>query len=139
MDFAGAAPSGGEPAIIWLSGDDKGREESMSTSSIQDVLSPSEDEILEIEIMARCAERQMADPIPIPKTNSNSDKAKVGTPRPTTFTGHTTERYFEHGNGNGPIRRSQDVGTNHSIYMCRDLIPMVDTPMSPPEEDRWPI
>ena len=50
--------------------------ERISTSSIQDVLSTSEDENEDVEIMARSAERQLADAIPVPRYNSKPNVVK---------------------------------------------------------------
>ena len=43
---------------------------------------------------------------------------------------------FNYGRGNRPLGRDTRVKTNHPINIYRELIPHVDTPSSPPLEDR---
>ena len=85
-------------------------------------------------------ERQLADPIPIPTTGTTAGSQKrCVTPRPNqppfpTF----SQRYFNLGNGNGPLACDDRVRNNHPIIVCRILIRQVDTPLSPPVADRGP-
>ena len=46
------------------------------------ILSSSEEETEEITLMARCAERQLAESIPIPVPSDKAGAAREGTPRP---------------------------------------------------------
>ena len=89
--------------------------------------------------MARCVERQLAEPISIPSTSANLPQKRPVTPRPnvppfTTF----GEKYFDLARGTGPVSRDNRIKSNHPINICRNLEPQVDTPLSPPEQDRGP-
>ena len=87
--------------------------------------------------MARCAERQLSEPIPIPGPSGKQNVARPETPRPFVLPYHTaSQKMFQFGRGNGPIDRDCRVETNHPINVCRDLFPLVYTPMSPPPENR---
>ena len=106
-----------------------------------DVLSPSENEdvdSVEIILMARCAERQLTEPIPIPGPRRKQDATRAKTPRSFVLPDQTTEqKVYSYGRGNGPIGCDIRVKTNHPESVCRELIPLVDTPLSPPPEVRW--
>ena len=139
MDFLGAAQSEGVPAIIYISSDEDERMDSFDGDSVDDVNVSSEEEMSDIEIMARCVERQMTEPIAIPDSEKSEAQVRCGTPRPDlppfpVF----TQQFFNLGMGNGPIGRDDRVRPNHPINICRDLRPNVDSPMSPPPEDRGP-
>ena len=45
--------------------------------------------------------------------------------------------YFDLGMGRGPIAREPRLRNDHPINLCSQLIPMVDTPMSPPARDKY--
>ena len=62
MDFIGAAKSEGEPAIIWISSDEE-EMDTHSSCSVDDMYLSSEDETEDIRLMAKCVERQLAEPI----------------------------------------------------------------------------
>ena len=42
------------------------------------------------------------------------------------------------GKGNGPISRDDRLTNGHPITLSRNLVPIVDTIMSPPPQDRQP-
>ena len=71
MDFTGAAQSEGEPAVIYISSDEEDRMDCVSSGSMGDLASESDEETEEIRVMARCIERQLADPIPIPSAGAS--------------------------------------------------------------------
>ena len=79
----------------------------LSVSSVLNMLSSSDEESEELALMAKCAERQLSDPIPIPCPNCGGGKAGVVTPRPTHLPTlfRPDQRYFEFGRGNGPIQK----------------------------------
>ena len=136
MDFIDAAESESEPAIIYISSDGEDNMDCISSGSISDFESEPGEETEEIRVMARCIERQLADPIPI-TTPGPSGKKRDATPRPNRSPFPTfSQRYFNIGNGNGPLACDDRVKSNHPINVCRNLVPQVDTPLSPPEKDR---
>ena len=101
MDFLGAAQSEGAPAIICISSDEDEKMNSFDGDSVDDVYVSSEEEMLDIEIMARCIESQMAEPIAIPNADTTGTQARCGTPKPDlppfpTF----TQQFFNLGMGN---------------------------------------
>ena len=112
----------------------------VSSGSINDFASESDEETEEIRIMARCIERQLAVPIPIPSSETLGKQKRDSTPpRPNTPPFPTfSQRYFNLGNGNGPLACDDRVRTNHPINVCRNLVPQVDTPLSPPINERGP-
>ena len=139
MDFLGAAQSEGAPAKIYISSDEDERMDSFDGDSVDDVYVSSEEETLDIEIIARCIERQMTEPSKSPNSETSGTQARCGTPKPDlppfpTF----TQQFFNLGMGNGPIGRDDRVRPSHPINICRDLRPNIDTPMPPPPEDRGP-
>ena len=140
LDFLGAAQSEGAPAIICISSDEDEEMISFDGDSVDDVYASSEEEMLDIEIMARCIERQMAEPIAIPNAGTAGTQARCGTPKPDlppfpTF----TQQFFNLGMGNGPIGRDDRIRPNHPINICRDLRPNIDTPISLPPVERGPV
>ena len=139
MDFLGAAQSEEAPAIICISSDEDEEMGSFDGDSVDDVYISSEEEMLDIEIMARCIERQTAEPIAIPNAETTGTQAKCGTPKPDLPPFPIlTQQFFNLGMGNGPIGRDDRIRPNHLINICRDLRPNFDTPLSPPPEDRGP-
>ena len=111
----------------------------ISTNSVEHLTSSSDEESGDIELMARCVERQLADPIPEPTTGTAMAQKRSGTPRPIqppfpTF----NQRYFNLGPGNGPLTCDSRVINNTLLIFCRNLISRVDTPLSPLIEDRRP-
>ena len=138
MDFTGAAKSDGEPAIICISSDEE-EMEILSPYSVDDLYLSSEDETEEVRLMARCIERQLTEPIPIPSTPASLSQKRPVTPRPNVPPFPTFgEKYFDLARGNGPVSRDSRVRSNHPIHICRNLVPQVDTPLSPPEKDKRP-
>ena len=138
-DFHGAAQSEGAPAILYISNHEDERMNSVDGDSVDDFYVSSEEETLDIEIKARCRERQLTEPIAIPSAGTPGTQARCGTPNPDlppfpTF----TLQFFILGMGKGPIGRDDRIRPNHPINICRDLRPNSDTPMSPPPEDRGP-
>ena len=89
--------------------------------------------------MARCIERQLADPIPIPSAGASDAQKRCPTPRSNQppFP-KFSQKYFNLGNGNGPLACDSRIRNNHPISVCRNLVPQLDTPLSPPAVDRYP-
>ena len=138
MDFIDAARSEGEPAIIYISSDEE-EIEILSSCSVDDLYLSSEDETEEVKLMARCVERQLAEPISIPSTSTNPPQKRPVTPIPNVPPFPTfEEKYFDLARGNGPVSRNNRIKSNHPLNICRNLVPQVDTPLSPPEQDRGP-
>ena len=141
MDFIDAAQSEEEPAIIYLSSEEDDQMHCISSDSVDDLVSSSDEEREEIQLMARSVERQLADPIPIPVAGPSDSQTRCPTPRPNpgrppfpTF----SPRCFNLGNGNGPLAWDHRVRNNHPINVCRNLVPQLDTPLSPPAADKGP-
>ena len=139
MDFQGATPGDG---IIYISSDES--MECLSTSSVEDLDDLSEPEDDEVALLARCIERQMEFPstsraIPIPDNDIAKHKRR-GTPRPMPTPEPTFNAgYFDLGMGRGPVPRDSRQRNNHPINVCRQLVPMIDTPLSPPPQDKYPM
>ena len=112
MDFVGATQLSIYYTVIYLSSDGEEAMEGMSTSSLLYVPSSSGEEVENVRIMAPCAERRPRAGIPVGQTSS--------------------QRYFELGQGNVPIRFEQAVRANHPITIWRNVIPFVDTTLSSP-------
>ena len=137
MDFNGATQSEGEPAIIYISSDEEDRMDCVSSGSISDLASESDEETKEIRVMTRCIERQWAYFIPIPSATASDTQKRGSTPRQNRPPFHTfSQRYFSLGNENGPLACDDRVRNNHPINVCRNLVPQVDTPLSPPINER---
>ena len=136
-DFQGAAPGDG---VIYISSDDD--MECASSASVDDLESLSDDD--EVALLAQCVERQMELPstsgsIPIPSTTSKQEVTRAATPRLAYIPGPMFDAgYFDLGMGRGPIARDSQLKNDHPINLCSQLIPMVDTPMSPPAKDKYP-
>ena len=148
-DFIGAAPEGID--IICLSSDEEEGMCDLSMTSVLDLQLSSEDEEEiddEIMMMAQCVEMELSSPIPVPGPSTalkiRNEAPRYNPPRYGTFGASFATRptldqsFFSLGKGNGPIRRDDRVRNNHPIKMCREIIPMVDTPMSPPPEEKGP-
>ena len=90
MDFVGATQSDG--TVIYLSSDEKEITQRISASSILDVQPYSEDEAGDVEVMAHCAERQVAEPLPIPNAPGKEDSRMKPTPRPNLLAGPSSSR-----------------------------------------------
>ena len=148
-DFIGAAPEGVD--IICLSSDEKEGMCDLSMTSVLDLQLSSEDEEEiddEIMMMAQCVEMELSSPIPVPgpptalKIRDEAPRynpPRYGTSGASFATRPTLDQsFFSLGKGNGPIRRYDRVSNNHPIKLCREIIPMVDTPMSPPPEEKGP-
>ena len=132
-DFIGAAQPEGQRAIIYISSDEDERLDCVSSGSTSDLASESDEETEKIRFMARCIERQTDDPIPIPSAGASDMQKRGSTPRPKrppcpTF----SQRYFNLGNGNGPLACDDRVRNNHPINVCQNLVPQVDSPLCPP-------
>ena len=136
-DFQGAAPGDG---IIYISSDDE--IECASTTSVDDVESLSDDD--EVALLAECKERQMELPvvsesIPVPSSSNKQEVTRAATPRLTYIPGPMFDAgYFNLGMGRGPVARDSTLRNHHPINICCQLIPMIDTPMSPPAVDKYP-
>ena len=136
-DFQGAAPGDG---VIYISSDDD--MECASSASVEDLESLSDDD--EGALLAQCVERQMdlpstSESIPIPPTTSKLEVTRAVTPRVAYISGPMFDAgYFDLGMGRGPIARDSRLRNDHPINLCSQLIPMVDTPMSPPIRDKYP-
>ena len=138
MDFIGAARSEGEPAIIYISSDEE-EMEILSSCFVDDLYLLSEDETEEVKLMARCVERQLAEPISIPSTSANPPQKRPVTPRPNVRHFPTFgEKYFDLARGNGHVSQDNRIKFNHPINICRNIVPQLDTPLTPPEQDRGP-
>ena len=148
-DFIGAAPEGID--IICLSSDEEEGMCDLSMTSVLDLQLSSEDEEEiddEIMMMAQCVEMELSSPIPVPGPSTSlkirNEAPRYNPPRYGTsgasFATRPTldQSFFSLGKGNGPIRRDDRVRNNHPIKLCREIIPMVDTPMSPPPEEKGP-
>ena len=135
--FQGAAPGDG---IIYISRDDE--MECASSSSVDDLESLSED--VEVALLAQCVKRQMELPstsesIPVPSTSSKQEVTRAATPMLAYIPGPMFDAgYFNLGMGRGPVARDPRLRNDHPINKCSQLIPMVDTPMSPPAIDKYP-
>ena len=58
--------------------------------------------------------------------------------RPVTPRPMFDPSYFSLGRRNWPIPRDDRLRDGHPITLCRNLVPMVDTPLSPPPHERGP-
>ena len=89
--------------------------------------------------MAKCVERQLADPIQIPATGTTDSQKRCPTPRPNRppFPAFS-QKNFNLGNGNGPLACDDRVRNNHPLSVCRNLVPQLDTLLSPLVADRGP-
>ena len=92
--------------------------ECASSASVDDLESLSDDD--EVAILAECIERQMELPavsenIPVPSSSSKQE-----------------------GMGRGPVARDSKFRNDHPINICSQLVPMVDTFLSPPAVDKYP-
>ena len=95
----------------------------LSTSSVLDVTSSSEEESEEIALMTSCAEKQLADPIPIPGPSSNRGNTRVVTTRPALPLHPTfNQGHFNLGRGNGAVPRDNRTKNNQSIILRRNLV-----------------
>ena len=148
-DFIGAAPEGID--IICLSSDEEEGMCDLSMTSVLDLQLSSEDEEEiddEIMMMAQCVEMELSSPIPVPGASTalkirneapRYNPPRYGTSGASFATKPTLDQsFFSLGKRNGPIRRDDRVRNNHPIKLCREIIPMVDTPMSPPPEEKGP-
>ena len=103
---------------------------------------PEDDD--EVALLAQCVERQMdlpstSESIPIPPTTSKLEVTRAVTPRLAYIPGPMFDAgYFDLGMGRGSIARDSRLRNDHPINLCSQLIPMVDTPMSPPIRDKYP-
>ena len=89
--------------------------------------------------MAKCIERQLTEPIAIPANAACSSQKRPVTPRPNVPPFPTFgEKYFDITLESGPVSQDGRVKSNHPINLCRNLVPQVDTQLSPPEKDRGP-
>ena len=136
-DFQGEAPGDG---IIYISSDDD--MECASSASVDDLESLSDDD--ELALLAQCVERQMEFPstsesIPIPSTANKHKVTRAATPKLAYIPAPVFDvGYFDLGMGRGPVARDPRLRNDHPINLCSQLIPMVDTLMSPPARDKHP-
>ena len=136
-DFQGAASGAG---IIYISSDDEMK--CASSASVDDLESLSDDD--EVALLPECIERQMELPavsenIPVPSSSSNQELTRAATRRPTYIPGPMFDAgYFDLGMGRGPVARDLRLRNDHPINICRQLVPMLDTPLSPPAVDKYP-
>ena len=108
-----------------------------SFSSFYDLLSSSEDEQEEVSLMVSHVEAQMSEPIAIPEALPSTSRKFNESRRPNMPLFPTFDQaYFSLGTGNGPLKADGRIKRNHPTNLCRNLIPQVDTPLSPPDEDR---
>ena len=123
--------------------------DNLSVTSVMDLQLTSDDEEYndEIMMMAQCVEMELSAPIPVPGPSSSRldcVNMRDNLARNKTFDQKHSpppvfdQSFFSLGRGNGPIRRDDRVRNNHPIKLCSKLTPLVDTPMSPPPEERGP-
>ena len=130
-DFPGAAPGDG---IIYISSEDE--MESASSASVDDLDSLSDDD--KVAMLAQCVETQMELPaasesIPVPSCSSKQEENYAENSRLSYIPGPMFNAgYFDLGMGRGPVARDPRLRNEHPINICSQLIPMVDTPLSPP-------
>ena len=147
QDFCGAAPRRIE--LVYLSSDEEEDMDTLSTTSVMDLQLSSEDEEYDDEtlMMAQYVEVQLSKPIPVPGPSTPKkdrpsllDKpSECRKPNPAHSPSPIPDQsFFSLGKGRGPIRRDDRIRNNHPIKLCSGLIPLVDTPMSPPPEERGP-
>ena len=116
--------------------------ECASSASVDDLESLSDDE--EVALLAQCVERQMELPstsesIPVPSASSKQEATRAATPMLAYIPGPMVDAvFFDLGMGRGPVARDPRLRNDHPINLCSQLIPMVDTPMSPPAKDKYP-
>ena len=145
QDFCGAAPRRIE--LVYLSSDEEEEMDAFSTTSVMDLQLSSEDEEYDDEIlmMAQCVEMQLSTPISVPgpstpktdRPNLLNRPSECKKPNLTHSPSPVPDQsFFSLGRGKGPIRRDDRIRNNHPIKLCSGLIPLVDTPMSPPPEER---
>ena len=111
--------------MIYISSDEL--MECMSNASVDDLYSLSHDD--EKALLALCVERQMEHP-------ATTESVPVPSCKDTQWLTHGG--YFDLGMGGGPVARDQRLRNDHPIIICRQLIPMVDTPSSPPAVEKYP-
>ena len=117
--------------------------DNLSVTSVMDLQLTSDDE--EIMMIAQCVEMELSAPNPVPGPSSsrldciNMRGNLAGNKKPDQK--HSPppvfdKSFFSLGRRNGPIRRDDRVRNNHPIKLCSKLTPLVDTPMSPPPEEK---
>ena len=137
--------------IIVISSDEDEPIDNLSLTSVFDLQLSSEDEEEdeEINLMARCVEMEISAPIPIPGPSyvikTKEEVVPTGLPKYEMRTRPIMPRpiidpsFFSVGKENGPISRDDRFRDGHPLTLCRNMVPMVDTPMSPPPQDRGPV
>ena len=98
--------------------------------------------------MAICFEMEMSAPIPIPgpsyAVKAKEEVVPTGLPKYGMQTRPVTPRpmfdpfYFSLGKGNGPIPKDERLRDCNPITLCKNLVLMVDTQLSPPPHERRP-
>ena len=143
--FQGAAPGGVDITCLFSDKEEEMGDQSMN--SVLDLQLSSDDGEMDDEIMmmALWVEMQLSSPIPISGPSTalrirdevpQYNLPRYGTSGTSFAVRPTLDQSFSLGKGNGPILRDDRVRNNHPIKLCRAIIPMVDTPMSPPPEKR---
>ena len=136
-DFQGADPGDG---VIYISSD--ASIECMSNASVDDFDSQSDDDT--VALLALCVERQMELPtttgsVSVPPSVNKQAIEQNRTPGSSFNPGPRFDAgYFDLGMGRGPIARDSRLRNDHLISIGRQLIPMVDTPMSTPLVYKYP-
>ena len=75
----------------------------------------------------------MSEGIPVPTSLSKQEENRAGTPRLSYIPGPMFNAgYFDLRMERGPVARNPRLRNDHPINICSQLIPMLDTPMSPP-------
>ena len=109
--------------------------ECASSASVDDLDSLSDDD--EVALLAECIGRQIELPtasesIPVPSWSNQQRENRARTPRLSYIAGFMFDvGYFDLGMGRGPVARDSRLRNDHAINICSQLIPIVDTPMSP--------
>ena len=125
-DFQGAESSRDD--IVIISSDEDELMDNLSLTSVFDLQlsSEGEEEDEEIILMAKCVEMEMSAPIPIPgpsyAVRARQEVVPPGLPK--------------YGMQTRP--RDDRLRDGHPITLCRNLVPMVDTPLPPPPQERGP-
>ena len=112
---------------------------SAKVSSFTDFLSSSADETEEVAMMALHVETHMSEPFSIPDAPPSTWR-KFGEPKRPNMPPFPTldQTYFSLERGIGPLKADGRIKRNHPINLCRNLVPRVDTPLSPPDADKGP-
>ena len=88
--------------------------------------------------MTRCIERQLANPIPIPTTWAAGLQKMCDSEAKPTAVPYFRSKELQSWQWKRPISMRRKGKKQPSNNVCRNSIPQVDTPLSPPVTDRGP-